>query len=161
MAAALLPELQPTEALAWAHPVVQEWFLTKFGSATEPQEEGWPAILARRNNADLRAHRFRQNAGRIPGSDRSASTPRHRRSTRAGNAGRLRLAAQSALQRRAEEPRRPAQRDSATRRRSRLSLPADSHRSPHRRHAAVRTRQRCCATRRTSWSRRPSRSTCC
>jgi ATP-dependent Lhr-like helicase len=33
-------------ALAWAHPVVQEWFLTKFGSATEPQIAGWPAILA-------------------------------------------------------------------------------------------------------------------
>jgi ATP-dependent Lhr-like helicase len=32
-------------ALAWAHPVVAEWFLAKFGSATEPQEEGWPAIL--------------------------------------------------------------------------------------------------------------------
>ena len=45
MAAAPLPDLQPAEALAWAHPVVQEWFLTKFGSATEPQEEGWPAIL--------------------------------------------------------------------------------------------------------------------
>jgi len=33
-------------ALAWAHPVVQEWFLTKFGSPTEPQIAGWPAILA-------------------------------------------------------------------------------------------------------------------
>ena len=33
-------------ALAWAHPVVREWFLTRFGSATEPQEQGWPAILA-------------------------------------------------------------------------------------------------------------------
>ena len=32
--------------LAWAHPVVAEWFLTKFGSPTEPQEQGWPAILA-------------------------------------------------------------------------------------------------------------------
>jgi ATP-dependent Lhr-like helicase len=42
----LQPDLQATEALAWAHPVVQEWFLTRFGSATEPQEEGWPAILA-------------------------------------------------------------------------------------------------------------------
>ncbi|HEY5055132.1 MAG TPA: DEAD/DEAH box helicase, partial [Acidobacteriaceae bacterium] len=31
--------------LAWAHPVVREWFLTRFGSATEPQIEGWPAIL--------------------------------------------------------------------------------------------------------------------
>ncbi|MDE1160462.1 MAG: DEAD/DEAH box helicase [Acidobacteriaceae bacterium] len=32
-------------ALAWAHPLVQEWFLTKFGSPTEPQIAGWPAIL--------------------------------------------------------------------------------------------------------------------
>ena len=38
--------------LAWAHPIVQEWFLTKFGSptepgeaTTEPQRAGWPAIL--------------------------------------------------------------------------------------------------------------------
>jgi ATP-dependent Lhr-like helicase len=45
MAAASLSDLQPTDALAWAHPVVQEWFLTRFGSATEPQEEGWPAIV--------------------------------------------------------------------------------------------------------------------
>src|ERR1035441_1057834 len=42
----LQPDVQAIEALAWAHPVVQEWFLTRFGSATEPQEEGWPAILA-------------------------------------------------------------------------------------------------------------------
>jgi len=33
------------ESLAWAHPVVQEWFLTKFGSPTEPQIAGWPSIL--------------------------------------------------------------------------------------------------------------------
>src|SRR5580698_6237913 len=33
------------EALAWAHPIVQEWFLAKFGSPTEPQIAGWPAIL--------------------------------------------------------------------------------------------------------------------
>jgi ATP-dependent Lhr-like helicase len=32
-------------ALAWAHPVVQEWFITRFGTATEPQVAGWPAIL--------------------------------------------------------------------------------------------------------------------
>src|ERR1700690_2281060 len=48
MAAALeSPQLAPpvAAALAWAHPVVAEWFLAKFGSATEPQEQGWPAIL--------------------------------------------------------------------------------------------------------------------
>ncbi|MBS1815342.1 MAG: DEAD/DEAH box helicase [Acidobacteria bacterium] len=37
-----------SEALAWAHPVVREWFTTKFGTPTEPQIEGWPSILAER-----------------------------------------------------------------------------------------------------------------
>jgi ATP-dependent helicase Lhr and Lhr-like helicase len=32
-------------SLHWAHPIVQEWFAGRFGSATEPQEEGWPHIL--------------------------------------------------------------------------------------------------------------------
>jgi ATP-dependent Lhr-like helicase len=32
-------------SLAWAHPVVQEWFVTRFGTPTEPQEAGWPSIL--------------------------------------------------------------------------------------------------------------------
>jgi ATP-dependent Lhr-like helicase len=41
----LEPDLRPAESLAWAHPVVQEWFLGKFGSPTEPQAHGWPAIL--------------------------------------------------------------------------------------------------------------------
>jgi ATP-dependent Lhr-like helicase len=34
------------DTLAWAHPVVQEWFAQKFGTPTEPQEQGWPHILA-------------------------------------------------------------------------------------------------------------------
>src|SRR5579872_2312577 len=36
-------------SLAWAHPVVREWFVRKFGTPTEPQEQGWPAILAGRS----------------------------------------------------------------------------------------------------------------
>jgi ATP-dependent Lhr-like helicase len=41
-----LPETTEVDAaLAWAHPVVQQWFLNKFGSPTEPQIAGWPAIL--------------------------------------------------------------------------------------------------------------------
>ena len=35
--------------LAWAHPLVRDWFIEKFGSATEPQEQGWPHILAGRS----------------------------------------------------------------------------------------------------------------
>jgi ATP-dependent Lhr-like helicase len=35
-------------SLAWAHPIVAEWFVQKFGTPTEPQEQGWPHILAGR-----------------------------------------------------------------------------------------------------------------
>jgi ATP-dependent Lhr-like helicase len=39
------PDLLSHPDLAWAHPLVQEWFLARFGSPTEPQTAGWPAIL--------------------------------------------------------------------------------------------------------------------
>ncbi|HEY4356351.1 MAG TPA: DEAD/DEAH box helicase [Acidobacteriaceae bacterium] len=50
MAAAPIPQEELAahpvdQALAWAHPLVQEWFTAKFGTATEPQVAGWPAIL--------------------------------------------------------------------------------------------------------------------
>src|SRR5689334_8305134 len=34
--------------LEWALPLVREWFVGKFGTPTEPQEQGWPHILAGR-----------------------------------------------------------------------------------------------------------------
>ncbi|HEV2419788.1 MAG TPA: DEAD/DEAH box helicase [Terriglobia bacterium] len=36
----------PSSSLSWAHPIVQEWFSQHFGSPTEPQEQGWPHIVA-------------------------------------------------------------------------------------------------------------------
>jgi ATP-dependent Lhr-like helicase len=33
-------------SLDWAHPLVQEWFSARFSTPTEPQEQGWPHILA-------------------------------------------------------------------------------------------------------------------
>src|SRR3954453_20312189 len=36
------------QSLSWAHPLVAEWFVNKFGTPTEPQELGWPHILAGR-----------------------------------------------------------------------------------------------------------------
>ena len=33
-------------SLTWAHPLVQEWFTARFSTPTEPQEQGWPHILA-------------------------------------------------------------------------------------------------------------------
>ena len=41
-----LPDLPVPESLQWAHPLVQEWFVRRFSTPTEPQEQGWPAILA-------------------------------------------------------------------------------------------------------------------
>ena len=32
--------------MKWAHPLVKEWFLSRFGSPTEPQLDGWPHISA-------------------------------------------------------------------------------------------------------------------
>ena len=43
---AVVENLEIPTSLAWAHPVTAEWFLNKFGSPTEPQEQGWPSILA-------------------------------------------------------------------------------------------------------------------
>jgi ATP-dependent Lhr-like helicase len=44
-ASALVDETAVADALAWAHPLVREWFVGKFGTPTEPQIAGWPAIL--------------------------------------------------------------------------------------------------------------------
>src|SRR5512138_1936824 len=41
-----LPFVPP--ALAWAHPIVQDWFVARFGTPTEPQEQGWPQIVSGR-----------------------------------------------------------------------------------------------------------------
>ncbi len=35
-------------SLDWAHPLVRDWFVHRFGTPTEPQEQGWPPILAGR-----------------------------------------------------------------------------------------------------------------
>ncbi|MGC1597758.1 MAG: DEAD/DEAH box helicase, partial [Candidatus Acidiferrales bacterium] len=38
-----------SHSLEWAHPLVREWFVNKFGTPTEPQEMGWPHILAKKD----------------------------------------------------------------------------------------------------------------
>src|SRR5271170_3236615 len=47
MLSPVLPECDAVpESLEWAHPVVREWFVRRFQTPTEPQEQGWPPILA-------------------------------------------------------------------------------------------------------------------
>jgi ATP-dependent helicase Lhr and Lhr-like helicase len=38
-----------SSGLEWAHPLVRDWFVSRFGTPTEPQIEGWPRILAQQN----------------------------------------------------------------------------------------------------------------
>ena len=39
-------DAQPNYAgLAWSHPLVRDWFVSRFGTPTEPQLQGWPHIL--------------------------------------------------------------------------------------------------------------------
>jgi ATP-dependent Lhr-like helicase len=40
--------LPVSPSLSWAHALVQDWFVQRFGTPTEPQEQGWPHILAGR-----------------------------------------------------------------------------------------------------------------
>src|SRR5437016_11814048 len=35
-----------SSGLEWAHPLVRDWFVSRFGTPTEPQQEGWPQIFA-------------------------------------------------------------------------------------------------------------------
>jgi len=44
----LAAPLTVPDSLQWAHSLVQEWFIERFGTPTEPQEQGWPHILAGR-----------------------------------------------------------------------------------------------------------------
>src|SRR5258705_9654592 len=39
------PQMEGT-GLEWAHPLVQDWLVARFGPPTEPQAQGWPQILA-------------------------------------------------------------------------------------------------------------------
>ena len=40
--------LPTSSGLEWAHPLVRDWFVARFGTPTEPQQAGWPSILARK-----------------------------------------------------------------------------------------------------------------
>src|SRR5450755_818634 len=37
-----------SSSLDWAHPLVRDWFVARFNTPTEPQEQGWPHIVAGR-----------------------------------------------------------------------------------------------------------------
>ena len=54
------------DGIGWAHPLVRDWFVARFGSPTEPQVPGGRHILPSGDNSDFRAYRLWQNAGGFP-----------------------------------------------------------------------------------------------
>ena len=62
--------------MQWAHPLVRDWFIGRFGSPTEPQAEGWPHIVGRPRHADLGADRIGQDARGVSRLHRSRSCAR-------------------------------------------------------------------------------------
>jgi len=40
---------ETSSGLPWAHPLVRDWFLSRFGAPTEPQIQGWPHILGQQS----------------------------------------------------------------------------------------------------------------
>ena len=133
-----VPALFPDSAF---QPAVPTGSPRPFEPPTRPQARGLAGDRARRVDADPRADRQRQDAGRVPLVHRPADV-------RAGAADAtqrcrvaLRLAAQGAGRRRRAQPARAARRHRATSRAAAATpfhVPGD--RDPHRRHAGRRAR---------------------
>ena len=89
-------------------------------------------------DAHLSAHWLRQNTGCISDLHRPTHPQGPRRQARLRDRSSLCLTTQSALERRTEKPRSTTEGNPAAGPRARLSVAADPHRRPHRRHVARR-----------------------
>ena len=122
------------------HPAVAAWFDRQFRRADAGAGAGLAGDPGGPPYADRRADRVRQDAGGVSRGDRRAGAPGPGRAPAGRNAGRLRLAAEGAVQR------HPAQPGGAARRHPRGVAGAgpagcrDPHLGAHRRHAAGRAR---------------------
>ena len=120
------------------HPAVARWFSQSFPEPTKPQAEAWPLIRQRQNvliaaptgSGKTLAAFLSAIDGLIRQGVRSAAPRR--------DAGRLRLAAQGAVERHPEQPRRAARRNPSRARGARAAGRRHPHARAHRRHAAER-----------------------
>ena len=95
----------PASPATLFHPAVAAWFDRSFAAPTAAQAQAWPAIQARPARADRGADRLGQDAGGVPRGDRRAGARRALAAAAAGrDPGRLRLAAQGAVQRHPAQP---------------------------------------------------------
>ena len=95
-------------ALGDFHPLVQRWFRSTLGEPSEPQSRGWPRIQAGEDVLIAAPTGSGKTLVGVPGRARPAAAARAGEPPRGPDVGRLRLAAQGARQRRAEEPARAA-----------------------------------------------------
>ena len=148
-------------ALAWAHPLVAEWFLARFGSPTEPQEQGWPEILAGRTTLISAP----TGSGKTLAAFLICIDRLVRKALDGDLHDRTEVVYVSPLKALGNDIQKnldgPLGEILRTRRRARPADARDSHRRAHRRHADERAARHAASVRRTSWSPRPSRSTSC
>ena len=116
------------------HPITDAWFGRRFGEPTPVQAAGWPVIAGGQRRPGHRADRLGQDAGGVPlcldGLVRKAAAGDARRPHR----GRLRLAAQGAVERHPPQPRGAARRAARAGGRAGRPRARHPHRRPHRRH---------------------------
>ena len=108
--------------LADFHPAVARWFGRAFAAPTDAQRAAWPQIRAGRHTLVAAPTGSGQDADRVPRRARrpGAAGPASRRAARR-DGGRLRLAAEGAVERHPDQPRGAARRD--PRRARALGLP--------------------------------------
>ena len=120
------------------HPLVQEWFEDRFHEADRTANPQLAADPRRRGRARLGADRLRQDPRRVPILSRRFGLQGGRWDASRGDAGRLRLPAQGADQRRPQELGASAGRAAGPRGRTRVGAFRNSHGGTHRRYAGER-----------------------
>ena len=147
-------------AFARFHPVVREWFTTGIGTPTDAQLRGWEAIAAGRHTLIAAP----TGSGKTLAAFLTAIDELVEEGQRGPLPDEVRVVYVSPLKalsadihKNLAEPRAGIlSRADAIGLRAPASPPRCAPATPRR-----RSGRRCCARRRTSWSRRPSRSTCC
>ena len=147
--------------LASFHPIVSQWFSETLGAPTAAQARGWAAIRERRHTLIAAP----TGSGKTLAAFLTALDDLVQEGLRAPLPDEVRVVYVSPLKalsadihKNLAEPRRGIVRARGS---GRARAAADHRGGPHRRHDRSRSARRCCARRRTSWSRRPSRCICC
>ena len=112
MSHSVTSEAPECKSLEWAHPLVREWFVRQFGTPTEPQEQGWPHILARKNTLICAPTGSGKTLAAFLACIDRAGAQSHRRRPARPDRSSVRFSAEGAWQRHSKKFGQPARRNS-------------------------------------------------